>query len=108
MTDMLAPETMRILNITYTVRPMTEIERNGDSDAACYSALATIVYNDTLNRNYIDELLWHEALHGLWAAAKLDDSATEEDVVGRITPLLLRFICDNPRMLARLGFVSVV
>ncbi len=45
------------------------------------------------------EVLLHEVCHAIFTLAGLTDESSEEEVVNRITPLLLQFLLDNPDFL---------
>jgi predicted transcriptional regulator len=46
------------------------------------------------------ETLEHEINHGCWHAASLDDEETEEEVVLRLTPVMIMARRDNPEIYA--------
>jgi hypothetical protein len=46
------------------------------------------------------ETLEHEINHGCWYAASLDEEETEEQVVLRLTPMLMMVRRDNPEIYA--------
>lgn len=76
-----------------------------DAEAAeawgiCNILTCEIKVRDDLPERTFAEVLEHEINHGCWEAVKLEDRASEEAVIKRLTPAMIAARRDNPEIYA--------
>lgn len=96
---MLIPAKIKVGHLVVDVIEMDQKEADSIGADGLFSYRhATMRINVEQHPSQLVETLLHECLHALWAVAGFNARDEEEDIVTRLTPLLLTLFLDNPSL----------
>ena len=97
---MILPEKIKVGHLIVDLIEMDQKEADSIGADGLFSYRhATMRINVDQHPSQLLETLLHECLHALWAVAGFTARDEEEDIVTRLTPLLLTLFVDNPGLL---------
>ena len=107
------PRQVRILSHLVGIAMVADLQHEGEDDEHAHRAYG--VFDPGVPAIYLDKAsgdertkvtLVHEALHAMLNISKLDAVEDEEELVGRLAPVLLDFLRSNKRVVAYLQEVK--
>lgn len=96
---MILPQNIKVGHLVIELVPMDQKEADSIGADGLFSYRhASMRINVDQHPSQLVETILHECLHALWAVAGFSSRDDEEDIVTRLTPLLLALFFDNPEL----------
>jgi hypothetical protein len=96
---MMLPETVKVGHLLIKVIPIDQREADSIGADGLFSYRHAVMrINIEQHPSQLVETFLHECLHAIWAVAAFCSKDDEEDIVTRLSPLLLTLFVDNPEI----------
>lgn len=101
------PATAKVNHLRIDILPATKAECEEKGLYGWYEIKDSSIYIcEALSLDFFKEILWHEILHAIYHAYRIDGTPTgsnkkqsEEELITRMAPALQAFVCDNPKII---------